>query len=75
MQIKIQLRDVYGCSKAYPVDANAVSFAAIAGTKTLTYSTIWHILQMGYTIIEVDRHGRELDRYFGQHSEKLRVLA
>jgi hypothetical protein len=48
--ITIEVRSVFGVNKAYPVCANAQTFAEIAGTKTLTYATLRHIIGLGYTI-------------------------
>lgn len=62
-QIKIEFRSVYGETKAYPICQDAQTFAGLAGTKTLTRNSIRGILALGYTIIELDRLGRELDRY------------
>ena len=38
--IKIEVRDVYGRQKIYPICENAKRFAHIAGTTTLTLSLI-----------------------------------
>jgi hypothetical protein len=70
MQITVTMKDVYGEPKCYPACSNAEAFAAIAGTKTLTRLTLREILRLGYTIIELNRHGRETNRY----SEKVPPL-
>jgi hypothetical protein len=57
-QITIQIRNVYGEDKAYPMDHKAECIARIAGTKTLTQSTLANVRAMGFTIVELDRHGR-----------------
>jgi hypothetical protein len=57
MIASIQIRSVYGEEKAYPMNAIAEGFAAIAGTKTLTRHTMRNMLAMGVRITEVDRHG------------------
>lgn len=48
--IQIEVRNVYGLNKAYPVDANAEHFAAIAGTKTLTELTLMQVILLGFDI-------------------------
>ncbi len=65
MQIEIEIRNVYGENKAYPMNREAQGFAKIAGTKTLTRYALRHILEMGLTIVEVDRHGRPSRSYRG----------
>ena len=49
-QIIVQQRDVYGEKKVYPVCKDALHFAAIAGTTTLTPRTLTNILKLGYEI-------------------------
>lgn len=51
--IKVQIRNVYGNETVYPACPAAVTFAAIAGTKTLTADTLRLVERLGYTI-EVD---------------------
>ena len=41
--IEIEMRDVYGVTKFYPVCERSQIFAKIAGTVTLTKETIKHI--------------------------------
>jgi histidinol dehydrogenase len=48
--IVVEVRDVYGVSKVYPVCGEAQIFAAIAGTKTLRPEDIKHIKMLGYEI-------------------------
>ena len=50
MQIKVKIKNVYGSDKVYPVCEKALTFARIAGAKTLTDLTIKHIKALGYTI-------------------------
>lgn len=50
MTIKIEVKNVYGTLKAYPVCEHARTFAAMVGTKTLTRETLRHIQALGYTI-------------------------
>jgi len=51
--ITVSVRRVYGMPVIYPSDANARSFAAIAGTKTLTRQTVRHIKNLGFEIVEL----------------------
>lgn len=49
-QLLIELRDVYGEIKAYPVNETAVLFAEMLGTKTLTHQKLCLIERLGFTI-------------------------
>ena len=55
--IQIEIRNVYGEEKAYPVCHAGQRFAAIAGTKTLTRNTMVNVLAIGFAIQVVDRYG------------------
>jgi hypothetical protein len=57
MIVQIQIRNVYGEEKAYPMNREANCIARIAGTKTLTRSALLNVLAMGCHIEELDRHG------------------
>ena len=50
MKIIVRIKDQYGQQVVIPVCADAQSFAAIAGTRTLTSQTIRHIKLLGYTV-------------------------
>lgn len=50
MHITAELKSVYGQLKVYPVCAAAMTFAEIAGTKTLCQSTLRQIKRLGYEI-------------------------
>jgi hypothetical protein len=50
MKITVKLKAVYGKETIYPVCEGAKIFAKIAGTTTLTKSTIEHIKELGYSI-------------------------
>jgi hypothetical protein len=49
--ITVRIKNVYGEDKVYPVSDEAILFACIAGTTTLTNSTINRIKQLGYSIL------------------------
>jgi hypothetical protein len=46
----VEVRDVYGQSKIYPVCGEAQIFAEIAGTKTLMPKTIQLVKMLGYEV-------------------------
>lgn len=50
LTIRIELRDQYGKQVAHPVCDTAKTFAAIAGTTTLTDMTLKRIKLLGYHI-------------------------
>jgi hypothetical protein len=50
MIIQIEVRSVYGEEKAYPLCEDAVRFARIAGTVTLTRKTLRLVAELGYRI-------------------------
>jgi len=50
--VTVTVRRVYGMPVIYPADANARSFAAIAGTKTITPAALRHIKNLGFEIEE-----------------------
>lgn len=52
MQIKVEVRSVYGNTMVYPACADARRFAEIAGTKTLSHGVLCLIEALGYTIIQ-----------------------
>ena len=60
MKIQIQIREVYGVAKAYPVCSNAKLFATIAGTTTLTNQVLAKIARMGYEVELVNNLKLEL---------------
>jgi hypothetical protein len=49
-QITIEIKDVYGQLKYYPVCKDALLFASIAGTKTLSEINLRRIFELGYEI-------------------------
>lgn len=51
--ITIEVRNVYGTLKCYPVCERARSFAKIAGTSTLTRSVLREIENMGFEIVSL----------------------
>lgn len=56
-RIQIEIRNVYGEMKAYPVCDAARHFADIAGTKTLTRRVLARILAIGFSIEVRERFG------------------
>jgi|TARA_R110002020_G_scaffold445843_1_gene657794 hypothetical protein len=50
MDITVQVRNVYGEDKVYPICSNAKLFAEIAGTKTLTRDALQRIKWLGVEI-------------------------
>lgn len=50
--ITVQVKHIYGAPTAYPLCANAKTFAAIAKTKTLTAADLHRIKSLGYDIIQ-----------------------
>lgn len=51
MEIQIEIKRVYGNVVAYPLCPTAKIFASIAGTSTLTSSTLKKIQSLGYSFI------------------------
>jgi hypothetical protein len=50
MKIQIEMKEVYGETKVYPVCGKAKLFAQIAGTKTLTRPVLEDIERLGYQL-------------------------
>jgi hypothetical protein len=55
LTVRIELRDQYGKQVAHPVCETAKTFAAIAGTSTLTDVTLMRINSLGYNIITTQK--------------------
>ena len=51
MEVKVEVKSVYGQEKIYPLCLNGETLAAIAGTKTLTTETITLAKRLGYQFI------------------------
>ena len=51
MNITVEIREVYGQSKIYPVCDKAQTFAHIAGTTTLLPRDIQSIQRLGFEIL------------------------
>lgn len=51
--ITVEVRNVYGTLKCYPVCERARSFAKIAGTSILTRSVLREIERMGFEIVSL----------------------
>lgn len=50
VEVKVRVKDVYGKRTFYPLCADALLFASIAGTKTLTEPVLKSIESLGYKI-------------------------
>ncbi len=50
MHIEIEVKNVYGEPKVYPMCDKAKLFARIAGTTTLTHNTLTWVERLGYEI-------------------------
>lgn len=50
MEITVRIKNNYGKEAIYPICQQALSFAAIAGTKTLTRANLAHIRDIGFTV-------------------------
>ena len=48
--VQLLVKDQYGRQALHPHNANAVLFAKIAGTKTITMDNVKHIMALGYTV-------------------------
>ena len=51
MNITVEIRDVYGQSRVYPVCDKAKLFADIAGTTTILPRDIQRIQELGYEVV------------------------
>jgi len=59
--VHVRVTDVYGKRVVYPVCGRAKVFTSIAGTKTLTDSTLMYIKKLGYTLHVVPQEPLTLD--------------
>jgi len=59
--VHVRVTDVYGKRVVYPVCERAKVFASIAGTKTLTDSTLMYVKKLGYTLHVVPQEPLTLD--------------
>lgn len=74
-EIHVQVKDVYGMPKAYPMNTQAKLIAALAGTKTLTLDTLRLALTMGFQIVEIDRRGNRIPGTGAAQSVVARIAA
>jgi hypothetical protein len=51
--VQIQVRNVYGIPKIYPVNKAALVFANIAGKKTLDQADLANIKALGFRVVEI----------------------
>ena len=49
--IQVEVRQIYGTTKVYPLCETAKAFARIAGTTTLTIDALRNIERIGFEII------------------------
>lgn len=57
MEIRVEIKSVYGEEKIYPVCEQAKLFAQLANTKTLTPAALRLIGRLGYDIVPVKISG------------------
>ena len=50
MTIKVEIKNVYGVDRIYPIDKNAKFFTSMTGNKTLSQTDIETIKALGFTI-------------------------
>ena len=74
MQVTIQIKNVFGTEKAYPVNDTAFAIAKIAGTKTLTRQSLAGVFALGLPIVEIDRYGRECSTFFARDAAMLPMV-
>ncbi len=48
--VTVEIKDVYGQAKVYPICDRAKRFTAIAGTKTISPEDITRIQMLGYKV-------------------------
>jgi len=65
-KIQVEIREVYGETKVYPVCSYAKVFSRIAGTKTLTKAVLREIQELGYDI-ELVVNSKYLEVIGGEH--------
>lgn len=54
--IEVEVKSVYGTDKIYPVNLAAQALARIAGTKTLSVSTLKEACLLGLEVVEINRN-------------------
>lgn len=69
--IQIEVRDVYGTPRAYPVCETARAFTKIAGTKTMQYRVLTTIEDMGYEIEIVSHRDRGIHNFLNQNGKAI----
>jgi hypothetical protein len=65
-KIQVEIKEVYGETKVYPVCSDAKVFSRIAGTKTLTKAVLREIQELGYDI-ELVVNPKYLEVIGGEH--------
>lgn len=51
MEVVVQRRETYGTVRYYPENDKAVIFAAILGKKTIDYTTLMLIKDLGFKVV------------------------
>lgn len=64
MEIQVEVRNVYGVEKVYPVNAAAAHLAMIAGRKTLDARQLMLAGKLGHQVVEM--HGAKLPAMLAQ---------
>lgn len=57
MKVQVEISEVYGVAKVYPICETAKIFAKIAGTKTLTTETLKNMEKLGYELEVITSKG------------------
>lgn len=60
--VEVSIDSKYGNTLMYPRNTNAILFAEMAGTKTLTVHTLGIVKQLGYEVIVVPVMSTEMQR-------------
>lgn len=67
MIVQISIENKYGNNLNMPKNANAVLFAELAGTKSLTVHTLGIIRQLGYKVEVVPAISKEMMKFLNKN--------
>jgi len=70
-KVELEVRDVYGVPKAYPVNDPAKTIAALTGTKTLTHRRLADVARLGFDIVLLNYPGIKWDQYRDSRGQEL----